>query len=355
MNLSHFLEIQGQFSHFISLFHYVISHWIRTLRHQQVYLQSLDQIELIPSARSHWKYHFYRLDVHDSFLFTLLPPFWKVNLHYSTLSPELIDSCPHLFQHHWISFLKDLQYHLQKTSVHQMTEPIRDSFSHLISQLLIDSSFQCLYCQSHEHWSSSSPCLFPKRILYQSSFHQEFQSSILTLVSTSQLHVRSPVLLFQMFSILYQQMFSAWKAWLQSVDQYSSIQRQCILDIQSLWIKEVPFFPLSSISFSTLFHHYFQLFTEIENWEVDHSFLQRVLSQTSFLLLLLFSETFSFQSKPHQSFSFNQSKVMNHQSLLSCNPFVHRCFDTHPLRLGEFFERNNDFVKDPLSFDIRKE
>ena len=349
MNLSHFLEIQGQFVSFISIFHYVISHWIHSLRTKPVYLSSLDQIELIPHSRSHWKYHFYQTDVNDSFLFTLLPPFWKIRIHFSTLSSLLIDTCPHVLQHHWISFLTNVQFHLHKTSIRQPTEPLRPSFSHFLSQLLIDSQFQCPYCISHQQWIASSPFIsfpffFPKRILYHSSVHQELKSSLLLLISHCHVHIRSSSLQCRILTLLYEHFFSSWKLWVQTVDQYNDIQRQCILQIESIWLKEVPFFPSSPIPLQNLFHLFFQLYTDIDNWELDISTLQHFLSQTSFLLLLLFPFSFSHQDKTDQSFAYNNSQVY-HFSSISFTSFEQRFLDTHPLRLGEFFEKRHGSSK----------
>lgn len=341
MKLSDWILVQGQFHSVLCIFHYCLHHWMHQLQSKYVFIDSLDQIELIPTTRSFWKYHFYQLSSDDSYLFTLLPPYWNVTIHYSTFLTPLY-TCPHYVSHIWNHFVSNVSACIFSSSLYFSMDVTRHQFYLFISQLRNESMFDCIYCSSHQTFlskhSNMDECLFPKRILYSTFDTDPLVSSLEKLNTQMDLNIRSSPLKQQLYSTMMELMFTSWKQWLQSIHDHIQIQQNCLKNIESIWIKKVPFLSIPRSILLSVIHSFFEFYTEITDWDENLSPLIKHLQKTSFLLLLLFPNVYSHQSKVDQSFSFQSNSICQWKNLVSSDSFEHRFFDTHPLRLGEFYE-----------------
>jgi len=385
-----FLEIPNHTSLGMVLFHRLLSDWL--FCHSHLFIAHWDHVTVVPSSRNMWSYQFrsekkeegHKDDQNDSSWFmTLLPPYWELEVHYSDL-PSSYESCPLALLHHWHDRLRTLHAHLQSLhATRKRSDPLLIPWTRLLLQWIreLDPQVQgCPHCRCHRHHRSlllssvRDPTTFPTQWIpprLSSTLPSSIFDPCLLALSALDAHwktyLRSPLQRKQLYLHLSTLAISHWEAWLQCETPHEqntldSFQNQAVRAIETQWLKEAPFLPLlpSATCLRPLVHFLFQTLTEIEDWEsVGRSQLMHSLSQSTFLLVLLFPELFSrgkqyFRHEKEEKELFEWTVVIDDDdsstrrspmteissSSSSSSPTVaataRRFFDTHPLLLAHF-------------------
>jgi hypothetical protein len=305
----------------------------------------ITDIELSPSSSSSPQIHLFSIE--NELFYSTLPAHWSIQF---VKKEDIQNQCPYYQYHLLLQFIEKIKtYAFQRHYFETMNKLYK-----LFHILWNEFDFRCSYCEQYQKEVEQFKEYPYFHYFYTSISESSFDElpAILNIYKTNfqpiQKQLRSEKLIQQLMFKFSQLFHSSFDSFLQDPNHIVKIKETLKKDVETHFIKSIPFLNLSSIRFTEWIDSLFLLKLNLKEFDMSSKSLFLFIKKIVFLLSFLFPEKINSNIQPtiylnYQMISFSSiSEMYDYHPLLRGQYFSKhlKMYDYHPLLRGQYFSKH---------------